>query len=91
MSENHWENFAVGTLISERTPHIYGPAAGCKRNDSEDHAVCFNLSGLWLEPAPRAIMEIRIAEVRERKRGRRNNGLPAHEIWPRTWPSRPWI
>src|SRR5438132_10158573 len=50
---------AVGTRISPRPPHIYGPAARCKRINWMGHAVRFNLSGLWLEHALRAIMEIR--------------------------------
>src|SRR5260370_40487776 len=50
---------AVGTRISPRPPDIYGPAARCKRINWMGHAVRFNLSGLWLEHALRAIMEIR--------------------------------
>src|ERR1700738_1481338 len=51
--------FAVGTRVTSRPPHIYGPAARCKRINWMGHAVRFNLSDLWLEHALRAIMEIR--------------------------------
>src|ERR1700737_476839 len=64
---------AVGTRISPGPPHIYGPAARCKRINWMGHAVRFNLSGLWLEHALRAIMEIRaqLSSLDPRPRGPR--------------------
>ena len=64
---------AVGTRISPRPPHIYGPAARCKRINRMGHAVRFNLSDLWLEHALRAIMEIRaqLSSLDPRPRGPR--------------------
>src|SRR5258708_11912519 len=74
----HWRRFsraptiiAVGTRVTSRPPHIYGPAARCKRINWMGHAVRFNLSGLWLEHALRAIMEIRaqLSSLDPRPRG----------------------
>src|ERR1700681_2033896 len=63
--------FAVGTRVTSRPPHIYGPAARCKRINWMGHAVRFNLSDLWLEHALRAIMEIRaqLSSLDPRPRG----------------------
>ena len=60
-----------GTAITGRPPHIYGPAARCKRINWMGHAVRFNLSDLWLEHALRAIMEIRaqLSSLDPRPRG----------------------
>src|SRR5258708_7801117 len=62
---------AVGTRVTSRPPHIYGPAARCKRINWMGHAVRFNLSDLWLEHALRAIMEIRaqLSSLDPRPRG----------------------